>query len=329
MTRVELSARLRCADGSTRTERYGKVIAFGPQLNGKGRFSYTRRRAHGQGQVRQEGQGARIVLLHRRATARSPASAGRPGTDQAPASRRHARARRPARPRRGSDTPSLAKMLRRCDSTVLALRNSSAAISRLVLRSVTRSAISSSRSVREARPSASGSPPRRRGLGADAELAQLAPRRLALARRAAGVELALGDAQHLDRPVALAGRDQRPPEDVARPGRPRAARRPRSAASIERSADRTAPGGVAGVQQQRRPERARRSRAATPRPMRSASCSLPATIASAASRSPRASSTSARCSRAQQRSNGDHVGELEAADAGEHRLQPALELAAA
>ena len=41
VTRVELAARLRCADGSTRVERYGKVIAFGPQLNRKGRFTYT------------------------------------------------------------------------------------------------------------------------------------------------------------------------------------------------------------------------------------------------------------------------------------------------
>lgn len=41
VVRVELKARLRCADGSTRDARYGKVIAFGPQLSGKGRFSYV------------------------------------------------------------------------------------------------------------------------------------------------------------------------------------------------------------------------------------------------------------------------------------------------
>ena len=38
VTRVELTARLACADGTTRDVRYGKVIAFGPQLNRKGRF---------------------------------------------------------------------------------------------------------------------------------------------------------------------------------------------------------------------------------------------------------------------------------------------------
>src|SRR4029079_1198344 len=45
------------------------------------------------------------------------------------------------------ETPSLMKMLRIWDSMVLSLRNSSAAISRLVMRSVTRSAISRSRFV--------------------------------------------------------------------------------------------------------------------------------------------------------------------------------------
>jgi hypothetical protein len=38
VTRVNLTARLRCEDGTTRDVRYEKVIAFGPQLEGKGRF---------------------------------------------------------------------------------------------------------------------------------------------------------------------------------------------------------------------------------------------------------------------------------------------------
>jgi hypothetical protein len=38
VTRVELTAQLRCDDGTTRDVRYGKVIAFGPQLDSKGRF---------------------------------------------------------------------------------------------------------------------------------------------------------------------------------------------------------------------------------------------------------------------------------------------------
>jgi hypothetical protein len=38
VTRIELTARLACADGTTRDVRYGKVIAFGPQLDGKRRF---------------------------------------------------------------------------------------------------------------------------------------------------------------------------------------------------------------------------------------------------------------------------------------------------
>jgi hypothetical protein len=38
VTRIELKARLTCADGTTRDASYGKVIAFGPQLNAKRRF---------------------------------------------------------------------------------------------------------------------------------------------------------------------------------------------------------------------------------------------------------------------------------------------------
>jgi hypothetical protein len=40
VTRIELTARLACDDGTTRDERYGKVIAFGPQLNAKGHFEH-------------------------------------------------------------------------------------------------------------------------------------------------------------------------------------------------------------------------------------------------------------------------------------------------
>jgi hypothetical protein len=40
VTRIELTAQLTCADGTTRDERYGKVIAFGPQLSSQRRFTY-------------------------------------------------------------------------------------------------------------------------------------------------------------------------------------------------------------------------------------------------------------------------------------------------
>jgi hypothetical protein len=40
VTRIELRARLTCADGTTQDARYAKVIAFGPQLNAKGRFTH-------------------------------------------------------------------------------------------------------------------------------------------------------------------------------------------------------------------------------------------------------------------------------------------------
>ena len=50
------------------------------------------------------------------------------------------------------DAPSLTKMFRRCDSTVFSLRKSSAAISRLVLRAVTSSAISRSRRESDSSP---------------------------------------------------------------------------------------------------------------------------------------------------------------------------------
>jgi hypothetical protein len=40
VTRVELRALLTCADGTTRNAGYGKVIAFGPQLSSKGRFTH-------------------------------------------------------------------------------------------------------------------------------------------------------------------------------------------------------------------------------------------------------------------------------------------------
>jgi hypothetical protein len=41
VTRMNLTARLRCEDGTTRDVRYDKVIAFGPQLDRKGRFVHT------------------------------------------------------------------------------------------------------------------------------------------------------------------------------------------------------------------------------------------------------------------------------------------------
>ena len=41
VTRMNLTARLLCADGTTRDVRYDKVIAFGPQLDRKGRFVHS------------------------------------------------------------------------------------------------------------------------------------------------------------------------------------------------------------------------------------------------------------------------------------------------
>jgi hypothetical protein len=38
VTRIELTARLTCADGTTRDTSYRKVIAFGPQLDAKRHF---------------------------------------------------------------------------------------------------------------------------------------------------------------------------------------------------------------------------------------------------------------------------------------------------
>jgi hypothetical protein len=40
VTRVELTARLRCDDGTTRDARYAKVIAFGPKLKANGAFEH-------------------------------------------------------------------------------------------------------------------------------------------------------------------------------------------------------------------------------------------------------------------------------------------------
>ena len=84
------------------------------------------------------------------------------------------RARWRARPRCATRRRASWKRLRRCDSTVLSLRNSAAAISRFVRRSVTSPAISSSRLVSALTPEspAVAGPAR---LGARAELAQLAP----------------------------------------------------------------------------------------------------------------------------------------------------------
>ena len=101
---------------------------------------------------RDRGEAERDVVEAAAAGARAPAgtrarpAARRPGrrgaatavTRRAPG----ARARPRGRPRPARTTPSFTKMLRRCDSTVFSLRKSSPAISRLVLRSVTRSAIS-------------------------------------------------------------------------------------------------------------------------------------------------------------------------------------------
>ena len=146
-------------------------------------------------------------------------------------------------------------MLRMCDSIVFSLRNSSAAISRLVLRSVTSSAISSSRLVSEpdARVLARGRAAR---LGAGAELAQLAAHLVADAQRAARVELALGLAQHLDRLLPLPRGRERPAQQTAREGR----REPRADASA--AADRLLGGRAAPAASPAASRTAARARAA-------------------------------------------------------------------
>ena len=108
-------------------------------------------------------------------------------------------------------------MLRMCDSTVFALRNSSAAISRFVLRSAIRATTSSSRFDSSACAPAS-SARRLAGLVARAQAAQLAPHLVAHAQRSALVELALDLAQQRDRRLALAGRDQGARLEAAREG---------------------------------------------------------------------------------------------------------------
>ena len=106
------------------------------------------------------------------------------------------------------DAPSLAKMLRRCDSTVFSLRKSVAAISRLVWRAVTRPATSRSRVESEASPLSAGRG-RPARLGARLELAQLAPGEVAVVLDAVGGERLLRGAQRRDRLRALARGRQR------------------------------------------------------------------------------------------------------------------------
>ena len=164
-------------------------------------------------------------------------------------------------------------MLRRCDSTVFSLRKSSAAISRLVMRSVTRSAISRSRLVSEA---IAGS---RRAAGPRAsapraELAQLAAHLVAHAQRAAGVELALGLAQLGDRLLALAGAGQR----LAR-----AAARANAACSRAPAAVAPSTPTLAGGDRRLRVARGRAGPPRAPRPARPPAGCRPSRLAASAS----------------------------------------------
>ena len=115
------------------------------------------------------------------------------------------------------DAPSLAKTLRRCVSTVFSLRKSSAAISRLVMRSRTRSAISRSRRESDSRPLT----PRAAGPRGSLRAPSLRSSRRAWSRSradAAGVEGALGGAQLPHRGRALAGLRERAAGERARAG---------------------------------------------------------------------------------------------------------------
>ena len=114
------------------------------------------------------------------------------------------------------DTPSLRKMLRRCVSTVFWLRNSSAAISGLVLRSTTSPATCSSRSVSAASPSAPAAPgrvrrctrfPRRRSSCSAASRCGRAPH---------ASKVAAARSISADGAVRLAGRRERPPGEHPR-----------------------------------------------------------------------------------------------------------------
>ena len=107
-------------------------------------------------------------------------------------------------------------MLRRWDSIVFSLRKSSAAISLFVLPVGDQLGDLELALGQRVDPGLARRRPA--GLAADAELAQLAADRVALAKRAAGVELALGLAQLLDRLLALAGGGERPAEQAAREG---------------------------------------------------------------------------------------------------------------
>ena len=100
------------------------------------------------------------------------------------------------------------KMLRMCVSIVFSLRNSVAAISRFVLRSVTSNG-DLELAPGQCRHSGVVRGGRAARLGAGPEASQLAPDLVAHAQRAAAVELALGPPQQRDRPLALSRRGDR------------------------------------------------------------------------------------------------------------------------
>ncbi len=102
-----------------------------------------------------------------------------------------------------------------CDSTVLPLRKSSAAISRFVFRSVASVAISNSRLVRAASPLFSFTG-RRTCFRSGSKSSQLAACLVAHAQRATLVELTFGPAQHSDRLLTLTGGCECAPLEAAR-----------------------------------------------------------------------------------------------------------------
>ncbi len=210
-------------------------------------------------------------------------------------------------------------MLRRCDSTVLSLRNSAAAISRFVLRSVTSSAISSSRFVSALTPvSPAVAGPARLGARARACAARGA------SRRARAREPQASSSRSASRSCAIAA-ERSPAAASARPCRLREnaawSRAPTAARAVGRLR-----GHARGLQRRRRrraaPPRAcgRRARPAARGPSAAASRSARRAYAPAASRRPSASSTSARLSQSKQRSTGIVHAELVVAEL-EHRPQ--------
>ena len=113
-------------------------------------------------------------------------------------------------------TPILWKMLRRWVSTVFWLKNSSAAICGLVLRSTTSRATWSSRPVSDSMPAPLALARPGAAVGTMAELTQLSLRALAVAPRAAGVERCRRALKFGHGTIGFAGFGERPARNRAR-----------------------------------------------------------------------------------------------------------------